>query len=476
MPTSEPSVGQAFMVGFTGTDAASAEGVVRRLRPAGLALLPRNIVSRSQLADLTGGLRDVARREGMPPLFLAIDQEGGAVARLNADNGFPDLPSAMSIGRTGDLALARDLATATASELASVGINLDLAPVADLALDPQNMVIGSRSFGSDPTAVSGFVSATIEGLHRGGVLACVKHFPGHGSTHVDSHLALPHLDASESELRDRDLVPFRGAIAADVDAVMTAHVVSPLDPTVPATLSRRTLVGVLRRDLGFDGLVLSDALDMKALAGVEIPPWQVGAEALRAGADVLIFERDTELIERSHAWIGRCLADGELDPALVIRSRDRVDGVRARLAEYQRLGTAAEPWPSELVDRAILDGLSVSGPLAGAPFDTVPVVIDVLAGHDFADAVGWPLCDAADATRQSGRPVIIVGPDAEELEALAAIDDRALASVAAVVVLGGTRSPSGLGGSMTVVLGFDSPRGQWRAIATTLYRGAGGRP
>ena len=205
---------QTLVVGFVGTRASTVAPFIQRFRPGGLAVLPRNVESVSQLSDLLGGLQVVARAEGLPPLLIAVDQEGGAVARLSSAAGFTDLPSAMSVGLTGDVDAAQELAAMTGRELAAVGINLDLAPVVDLGLEHDNTVIGTRSFGPDPALVSAMAVAWVAGLRSSGVLACAKHFPGHGSTSTDLHVALPHLRAMVQELHDQYFAPFRRAIAA----------------------------------------------------------------------------------------------------------------------------------------------------------------------------------------------------------------------------------------------------------------------
>jgi len=401
--TSQPAADARtlLLVGFHGTDPASAAPIVRDLRPGGLVLVPRNIVSAHQVADLVGGLQAVAAEEGLPELLIAIDHEGGEIQRLTSELGFTDLPSAHALGRSGDVETVRRLATVAGRELASVGVNLDLAPVADLVSDAGAGVIGTRSFGSDPAAVAQFVAAVIEGLRGAGVLACAKHFPGHGPTDADSHIELPRLEATADEMRARDLAPFRSAIAARCAAIMTAHVISPIDPEVPATLSRVTLVHVLRRELGFEGLVLTDALEMKALAGGRLAQWQAAAEALRAGADVLVFEgTDRALIDRSVAWIDRQVESQELDPAHIERSRERWAAARRSLAEG-RQGADATPI---VVPR----GTGRRGS-AGTPLDLV-VPAHAPAGQLVVTLDGVPLFDAVAGSPidNDARPI---GPD-----------------------------------------------------------------
>jgi beta-N-acetylhexosaminidase len=465
-------VRQTLLVGFHGTDAAAAAPLVQRLRPGGLVVLPRNVQSAAQLADLTSDLQDVARAEGLPTLLFAADQEGGAVARLSSEAGFTDLPSAMAVGLAGDAAIARELAALTGRELAAVGINLDLTPVLDLALDPRNTVIGSRSYGKDPDTVSAFGQAVIYGLRSAGILACAKHFPGHGATAVDSHLDLPRLQASVQELEERDLVPFRGAIVAGCAAIMTAHVISRFDPALPATLSRITLTNVLRGRLDFRGLILTDALEMKALAGTRVPRWQTGAEALRAGADVLVFEGDTELIEDSVAWIERSLDRDELDPSVLDAASNHLAAARATVgAPSGQLGTIGSITHRSLAGRVASQGIGVSDVAGRLPFSEVPVVLDVGAGGKFASVVGWSLSSAEQSVAGTGS-VTIVSEESELTSDLRALFQRLSQSGLQVVlvVLGGWQPPMNIPTDVIVVMAYDLPKGLWPLIAERLTR------
>lgn len=461
------AVRQTLLVGFVGTEASTVAPFIGRSRPGGVALLPRNVLSVRQLADLTGGLQETARAEGLPPLLIAVDQEGGAVARLASAAGFTDLPGAMSVGLTRNVIAARDLAAMAGRELAAVGVNLDLTPVVDLALDSANTVIGSRSFGSDPALVSAMAAAWVEGLRSAGVLACAKHFPGHGATSTDSHLALPRLDATLEELEGRDFVPFRGAIAAGCAAIMTAHVISPLDPKRPATLSRPTLTEVLRGRLGFEGLVLTDALEMKALAEVRIPPWQAGAEALGAGADMLIFEGDVELIEQSVSWIERTLERDELDPLVLEASNRRLVSARDALRPLSgNLDSVGSPGHWAIARQMADEGLTAFDPAGALPLAQPPVVLDAGAGRRFAETVGWPLAQHID-TAVAIVPIAIVTEDADlTAEMRAAIEQCGESGQPVVViVLGGWTAPAGLPGSAATILGYDLPRGLWPVMA-----------
>ncbi|MGH9212163.1 MAG: glycoside hydrolase family 3 protein [Acidimicrobiales bacterium] len=234
-------------------------------------------------------------------LLVALDEEGGAVTRLEATTG-SSLPGNAALGAIDDPAATRQIALALGELLAEVGVDLDLAPCADVNVDAANPVIGVRSFSADPVIVSRHVAAFVDGLQSAGVAACAKHFPGHGATTVDSHLALPQVDAPVEVLAWRELAPFEAAIGAGVAAIMTAHLRVPaLDPDHPATVSRAILTGVLRDRLGFTGAVVTDALDMHGIGGPPSIPANV-VRSLAAGADLVCIGPDA-----TDGLVGACI-------------------------------------------------------------------------------------------------------------------------------------------------------------------------
>ncbi|WP_244301800.1 glycoside hydrolase family 3 protein [Microbispora triticiradicis] len=268
---------------------ATPAEVVEKFRPGGVILFDwaGNVSGAGQVAALTTGLREAAREDGGAPLMIGVDQENGIVSRLRAL--VTKLPGAAQIGATGQPANARDVARVTGEELRALGISLDFAPVADVNVNPRNPVIGPRAYGSDPKKVAPMVGAAVDGFHAAKVASVAKHFPGHGDTSVDSHTGLPVIKHTMSKWRTLDAPPFRTAIAHGVDVVMSAHVVMPqLDPSGdPATLSHRILTGLLRDELGFGGVISTDALDM---AGVrkKYGDSEVVVRAVLAGADMLL--------------------------------------------------------------------------------------------------------------------------------------------------------------------------------------------
>jgi len=308
--TLEQKVGQLFVIEVAGRDANSvsdtAKGVNQRLfavdtpaqaiakyQPGGVIYYTTrnnddNIGDPAQVATLSNGLQTAALAQpARIPLQISVDQEGGAlVARFGAPA--TQMPGNMALGAGRSAADARRSAEVIGTELAAVGVTQDYAPVSDVNINPNNPVIGIRSIGGDPGLVSNLAAAQVAGYHDGGVAAVAKHFPGHGDTGVDSHFGLPKVTHSLDQIHQIDLPPFRADIAAGVETIMTAHVVMPaIDPGVPATMSNKILTGLLRDELGFDGLIVTDALDM-AGATATYPPNVAPVKALMAGADQLL--------------------------------------------------------------------------------------------------------------------------------------------------------------------------------------------
>jgi beta-N-acetylhexosaminidase len=263
----------------------------------GVVLFSRNIVSPEQVAELTSALR-----AEQPDLLVATDEEGGDVTRLETSTG-SSFPGNLALGAVDDPALTRRVGSAIGGEMAAVGIDLDLAPVADVLVDPASAIVGVRSFGSDPQLVARQVGAFVEGLQSAGVAACAKHFPGHGETVADSHLELPSSDASLDVLHERALPPFAAAVEAGVRAVMTAHIRFAAFGDEPATWNP-AVVELLRTELGFDGVVMTDALEMQGAGGPE-GIQQSAVRALAAGADALCLGADLtpEQVEGVHAAV-----------------------------------------------------------------------------------------------------------------------------------------------------------------------------
>ena len=314
--TTTHKVGQLMMIGFDGTTVdAELRRMITDYHIGGVILFARNVQSPEQVASLTNELQKIALGSGHPGLFIAVDQEGGRVARLTEEKGFTEFPSAMAIGATGDAENAYRMASAMADEMRAVGINIDFAPDLDVNNNPANPVIGTRSFGSDPNTVARFGAAFGDGLQEHGILAFGKHFPGHGDTGVDSHIALPLVPHDRPRLDRIELVPFKAAIAENFAGIMSAHLTFPaVDPRpgMPATLSRLALTGLLREQLGYNGLIVTDSLEMRALAENGYPP-PIGAPlALAAGADILLFNRDHPMHKQASSNLMQAVNEGKV--------------------------------------------------------------------------------------------------------------------------------------------------------------------
>ncbi|AVH97409.1 MULTISPECIES: glycoside hydrolase family 3 protein [Streptomyces] len=286
-----------------------------------------------QIADLSNGIQQAALAQPTPvPVLISTDQEHGIVCRVGEPATL--LPGAMALGAGRSHADARRAAEIAGTELAALGIRQNYAPVADVNVNPANPVIGVRSFGSDPRAVAGLVAAQVKGYQRAGVAATSKHFPGHGDTAVDSHYGLPTITHTREQWEELDAPPFRSAIAAGIDSIMTAHIVVPaLDPSEdPATLSRPILTGILRERLGYDGVVVTDALGMEGVR-TKYGDERVPVLALKAGVDQLLNPPKLDV-----AWnaVLNAVRTGELTEARLDESILRILRLKAKLGLFRR--------------------------------------------------------------------------------------------------------------------------------------------
>jgi len=341
-------IGQLFMVGFEGTEVTSELAAwMEAYSWSGVILFSRNVESPAQLRALTDGLQIVRRRSSMP-LLIAVDQEGGRVARLRAP--FTAFPSAAALGHTASEPLIQAFGQSLGRELRAVGINMDMAPVLDVLTNAANTVIGDRAFGADPQAVARLGVAFMQGLHASGILAVGKHFPGHGDTRLDSHVALPCSERTEAQLRACELRPFQAAIGAGLQAIMTAHVIFRVwDADYPATLSSSILSRILRAELGFSGVIISDDLGMAAVS--ETVPWEeIAVRALRAGVDLLLICHQRERQEQAYTSVLRAVECGDLPETLVDGALARVQALKSQLHGLHR--EAAIPPPLACIGSA----------------------------------------------------------------------------------------------------------------------------
>jgi beta-N-acetylhexosaminidase len=320
-----------LLAAFPGTTAP--DWVLRDLENGlgGVTLFGFNVASAEQLATLTGRLRSA----GDP--VISLDEEGGDVTRLAYHVGSP-YPGNAALGAVDDVELTRGVYRSIGHDLLRCGINLDMAPDADVNTAEDNPVIGTRSFGADPALVARHTVAAVTGLQETGVAACVKHFPGHGATRQDSHLEIPTVDVSREVLWERELLPFRAAIEAGTRSIMTAHVRVPvLTGTAPATLSAAALTELLRGELGYDGVVVSDALDMHAISR-SVGLGGGAVLSLAAGSDLLCLGPlpTFEQIREIESAIVAAVVDGRLPVARLEEAAGRVARLRAWFGEPRR--------------------------------------------------------------------------------------------------------------------------------------------
>jgi beta-N-acetylhexosaminidase len=369
-------IGQMLCLGWAAPDCLlnvneQARECVRTMKAGGMVVMGRNVsppvrplppidaIGVRDMLDEMQALADI-------PLLLATDQEGGRVARFGTEP-FTRMPAALAVGQRGDVGLARAAARATAAELSAVGVNWNFAPVADVNSNPDNPVIGDRAFGSTPDGVAAVVAAQTAGYQEGGVLACAKHVPGHGDTAIDSHFDLPTLPFDLAAMERRELLPFRAAIAAGVASVMTAHILFPaIDPERPATLSQPILTGLLRERMGFDGLIVTDCLEMKAVAG----RWGTARAAVlaaKAGADMLLVCHTLERQRETFAALLDAALSGDLPADRMDDAVDRILTAKRRLADRARTDLDVIGSPEH---RAVRDALD-----AGADVDIAPTTL-----------------------------------------------------------------------------------------------------
>ncbi|HWR66481.1 MAG TPA: glycoside hydrolase family 3 protein [Bellilinea sp.] len=336
MDTVSELVGQKLLLAFHGFEQLSPEIVesIGKYKPGGFTLFRSlNIDSLHQVRQLTGSLQTVARDYGLPPLLICADQEGG---QLMAVGECTPLPGNMALGATRSVELARQAGVVLGSELAALGINVNYAPCADVNINPKNPVIGTRSFGDAPVLVGALAAAVIDGIQSQGVAATAKHFPGHGDTYTDSHLGLPVLVHDLARLKAVELPPFAAAIKAGVKMIMTAHVgLQALDGSSPppATLSPHVISSLLRQEMGFTGVVVSDAMDMHAIRQGEALREDV-LRAAQAGIDLLLITSDPKDHERAYSSLIHAFQNGQLQKGQLDESVARIMELKNWIASH----------------------------------------------------------------------------------------------------------------------------------------------
>jgi len=419
-----------LMPGFEGPDLPA--WVERRLREGmgGVCLFATNVRSPEQLRALTDAIY-----AANPDAIVSIDEEGGDVSRLYQREGSP-FPGNALLGRIDDEVLSRAVGAQVGRELRDVGVNLTLAPDVDVNSNPSNPVIGVRSFGADPELVGRHGVAWTQGVQAKGVAANAKHFPGHGDTAQDSHVSLPTVDGDLSAVRERELAPFAAAIAGGVQTIMSSHIMVPaLDPDSPATFSKAILTDLLREEMGFDGVIVSDALDMVGASG-EIGIPAAAARALAAGCDLLCIgtaNTDEQMGQIVDA-IDAAVAAGELEASRVADAASRIGALARVLSEvanpgpvpeHERgtvagfdAGRAQSGFEITATGRARLDALAAAGAAPQwvrlEPAHNIAVGVSpwgpFSTGIEAALTITPDECPALDAL-DAGRPIVVVGKD-----------------------------------------------------------------
>ncbi len=399
--TLEEQVGQLFWTGLPGPELdPGTERLIREGLVGGFVFFSRQGSDPDRLRTLTDRMQQAARERERhtPGLLIAVDHEGGLVQRFGPP--FTAWPGHMALGATRSVAHAEAAAEAMARELRAVGIHLNLAPVADVNNNPANPVIGVRSFGEDPRLVGRMTAAMVRGFHAGGLGAVAKHFPGHGDTDQDSHQALPVVPHARERLNRVELPPFRAAIEAGVDVIMTAHVLFPAVATdgLPATLSPAVLQGMLREELGFEGVVVTDALDgMKAITdhfGLE----QGLVMALQAGADAALVPDSFDVLPELHALVVRSVREGVIP-------RERLQEAVRRILRLKAGMGLLPPHPNAA------DEAAASARLSDPPLE----VVGASAHRELARTIG---AEALTVVRnrhlplrlRPDQPILVVGP------------------------------------------------------------------
>lgn len=399
--TLEQKVAQMFMVSFFGTQLTETEiSFLREVQPGAVALFGRNVASPRQVAELTNAIQAHSVAAGGLPLLIAVDQEGGLIQHLQ--RGFTRFPAPMLWTATGDGELAYAVGAAMAGEMRAVGVNMNLAPVADLQTYLRNPIIRRRAFGNLPEMVAPILTGFIHGLQDNGVVATVKHFPGHGDTSTDSHLQLPIVEHSRERLETVELQPFMAAFEAGVEATMVAHIwYSALDSApVPASLSPRIVDGLLRNELGYDGIIMTDALDMDAV-DTAYSPSEAAIRAIIAGNDLIAIGAHvgTDRIRAVIDDVVAAVQSGRIAESSIEASVARIVAVKDKygITDWQPLDArAAESSLPLESNEALVVRLFQAGVTAIDPDELLPIDENALIIYPGTRSRIRKQCDSAD--------------------------------------------------------------------------------
>lgn len=337
LDSAKQALGQLFITGVSGLElSAESQAFLKNSNIGGVILFQGNFESPGQVAELINGIQEC---RGDQPLWISVDHEGGRVQRFKTS--FTKIPDAAMIAATNSPKLAFEIAQMMARELKAVGINLNYSPVADINTNPKNPVIGNRAFGNNEEIVTKMITAIVRGHLTEGVQPCVKHFPGHGDTSTDSHFSLPKVDTDLETLMEREFKPFAKAFKSHCALTMTAHIVcTKIDPERPATLSKTILTDILRKQLRYTGLIVSDDLEMKAITdhfGAEDAP----RLAIQAGCDLLIYRSEAAARLAYQACL-KALETGKLEAETVLAAENRIRALKKEtLTPYKAVNISA---------------------------------------------------------------------------------------------------------------------------------------
>ncbi|KIL51593.1 beta-L-N-acetylhexosaminidase [Jeotgalibacillus alimentarius] len=318
----DEKIGQMIFSGVNGTQMTDeTTGVIKQYHVGGIILFGNNVDNTAQTVSFLNGMKE-ANADNPYPLLLGVDEEGGSVTRMPDE--IRSLPASLSIGRINDPELSYKVGTILGQQMKALGFNLTFAPVLDVNSNPNNPVIGNRSFGSNPDIVSQLGIHTMKGIEDEGVISVIKHFPGHGDTSEDSHLSLPLVDKSYDELASLELIPFKTAISENADVTMVAHILLPeIDSEYPASMSKAVITDILREDLNFNGVVITDDLTMGAITN-NYSVEEAAVQTVKAGGDLLLVAHNPELIPTVVNRLKAAVENGEITEERINESVERI--------------------------------------------------------------------------------------------------------------------------------------------------------
>ena len=427
--TIEEMVGQKFVVGFPGYELnEEVKEVIRKYKIGNIILFKENLRDEAQIKKLCAEIKEfITSVTGYPP-FIMIDQEGGMVARLSENMG--NIPGAMAISATGDSHNAYTAGYYTGLQLKELGINFNLAPVMDINSNPSNPIIGCRSYGDTPEKVSEYALQMAKGLDDAGVLSCAKHFPGHGDVSTDSHVTLPCVDKELDELEKMELVPFKAAVENEVPAIMSAHILFPKieKDRIPATMSKKILTDLLRKEMGFEGLILTDCLEMQAIKkfyGVE----EGALAALKAGADIIMISHTPSYFHKVISRIEAAINDGSIVAESIKESAERILSYKDKYLKNKNQENSSKEFKEEIEDirKQTLTLVSKADYPLGIDSDTLfisPRPFNVGLVGNVKEDIASSFCEILAEKFGAKALVISENPSEEEIEKAAELADK----------------------------------------------------